>query len=149
MIIYNSTWSILIQQIRIILSGDNLTSKIQKKAYFMFAINVFTRSKKIYRIERSLKICGTMHYLVNSIKHQHFQAQTLRTLRTIFFISSSGDWNSRMRINMTSLVQQLAYSASIRGIRYPMAFRNAARPWSGGSKVELIGTRTECTFLIN
>ena len=34
MIIYNSTWSILIQWIRAILSGDNLTSKTQKKDPF-------------------------------------------------------------------------------------------------------------------
>ena len=34
MIIYNSTWSILIQQIRIILSGDNLTQKTQKRDQF-------------------------------------------------------------------------------------------------------------------
>ena len=34
MIIYNSTWPILIQQIRIILSGDNLTQKTQKKDPF-------------------------------------------------------------------------------------------------------------------
>ena len=34
MIIYNSTWSILIQKIRIILSGDNLTQKTQKKDPF-------------------------------------------------------------------------------------------------------------------
>ena len=33
-IIYNSTWSILIQQIRIKLSGDNLTQKTQKKDPF-------------------------------------------------------------------------------------------------------------------
>jgi len=30
LIIYNSTWSILIQWIRVILSGDNLTLQIQK-----------------------------------------------------------------------------------------------------------------------
>ena len=67
MIIYNSTWSVVILQIRIILSGDNLTllsgdnltQTIQKKAYFLFVINLITRSKKIYRIGRSLKICGT------------------------------------------------------------------------------------------
>ena len=34
MIIYNSTWAILIQQIRMILSGDNLIQKIQKKDPF-------------------------------------------------------------------------------------------------------------------
>ena len=34
MIIYNCTWSILIQQIRIILSGDNMTQKTQKKDPF-------------------------------------------------------------------------------------------------------------------
>jgi len=33
-IIYNSTWSILIQLIRIKLSGDNLTYKTQKKDTF-------------------------------------------------------------------------------------------------------------------
>jgi len=33
-IIYNSTWSILIQWIRIKLSGDNLTYKTQKKDPF-------------------------------------------------------------------------------------------------------------------
>ena len=34
MSIYNSTWSILIQYIRIILSSDNLTQKTQKKDLF-------------------------------------------------------------------------------------------------------------------
>ena len=34
MIIYNSTWSVSIQQIRIKLSGDNLTQKTQKKDPF-------------------------------------------------------------------------------------------------------------------
>ena len=62
LIIYNCTWSILIQQIRIILSADNLTQTIQKKAHFLFVINVITRSKKICRLGRSLKICGTIHY---------------------------------------------------------------------------------------
>ena len=53
-IIYNSTWSILIQKIRIILSGDNLTQKTLKE-------DPFTRSKHIYRIGRSFKFCGTVH----------------------------------------------------------------------------------------
>ena len=61
MIIYNCTWSILIQQIRIILSTDNMTQKIQKKAYFLFVINFITRSKKICRLGRSLKNCGTIY----------------------------------------------------------------------------------------
>ena len=64
MIIYNCTWSILIQQIRIILSADNLTQKIQKKAYFLFAINLITISKKMCRLGRSLTICGTIHWAV-------------------------------------------------------------------------------------
>ena len=46
MIIYNCTQSILIQQIRMILSADNLAQKIQKKAYFLFVIILITRSKK-------------------------------------------------------------------------------------------------------
>ena len=54
MIIYNSTWSILIQQIRIILSSDNLTQKTQKK-------DPFTRSKHISSIGWSLKFCETVH----------------------------------------------------------------------------------------
>jgi len=45
----------LIQKIRIILSADNLTYKIQKKAYFLFVIILLTRSKKICRLGRSLK----------------------------------------------------------------------------------------------
>ena len=36
------------------MSGDNLTQKTKIK-------DPFTRSKKIYRIGRSLKICGTVH----------------------------------------------------------------------------------------
>ena len=56
MIIYNCTWSILIQQIRILLSADNLNQKIQKKAYFLFVINLITRSKQICRMGRSLKL---------------------------------------------------------------------------------------------
>ena len=61
MIIYNCTWSILSQKIRIILSADNLTLKIQKKAHFLFVINLITKSKKICRLGRSLKICETIH----------------------------------------------------------------------------------------
>jgi len=63
MIIYNSTWSILIQCIRDILSGDNLTYLIQKKAYFLIVMNLITRTKGYYRMGRSLKMCGTMHCL--------------------------------------------------------------------------------------
>jgi len=33
----------------------------RKKAYFLFVINPFTRSKKIYHIGRSWNICGTVH----------------------------------------------------------------------------------------
>ena len=53
MIIYNRTWSILIEQFRIILSGDNLTYTFRKHK---------RRSRQIYRIGRSLKFCGTVHY---------------------------------------------------------------------------------------
>ena len=63
MIIYNGTQSILIAQIRIILTADNLTQKIKKKAYFLFVIKRITRSKKIYCIGMSLKIREIMHYM--------------------------------------------------------------------------------------
>lgn len=33
-----------------------------------------------------------------------YKLEQLITFNTIFFISSSGDWNSRIRINITSLV---------------------------------------------
>ena len=57
-IIYNSTWSILIQQIRIKLSGNNLTQKHKRKT----PSQAFTRSKQINRIGRNLKFCETVHY---------------------------------------------------------------------------------------
>ena len=60
-IIYNCTISI--QQIRIKLSADNLAQNIQKKAYFLFVINLITRSKKICRLGRSLKRCETIQML--------------------------------------------------------------------------------------
>jgi len=61
MITYNGLCSNLIQWVRVILSGDQPTQKIPKKAYFLFVINLIKISKKIYHIGRSLKICGTMH----------------------------------------------------------------------------------------
>jgi len=54
MVIHKGTWSKLIQWIMVILSGDNLTYKLQKEAYFLFVINLATRSKKIDRN------CGTI-----------------------------------------------------------------------------------------
>ena len=43
-----------------------MTWKTQKKAYFLFVINLITRSKQIYRKGRSLKMCGTIHlYQIN------------------------------------------------------------------------------------
>ena len=41
-VIYNSTWSKLIQWIMVTFSGDNLTYKLQKKAYILFVINLIT-----------------------------------------------------------------------------------------------------------
>ena len=43
--------------------ADNLTYKIQKKAYFLFVINLITRSKKICCLGRSLKICETINII--------------------------------------------------------------------------------------
>jgi len=43
------------------LSRDNLTLYIQKKAYFVFVINLTTRTKVKYRKGRRLKFCGTVH----------------------------------------------------------------------------------------
>ena len=60
MIIYRSTWSILMQWIRVILSGDNL------KAYCLFVINLITQIKENYRKCRRWKFFGTMHCLLVS-----------------------------------------------------------------------------------
>ena len=73
MIIYNCTWSMLIQWITVILSGDNLTQKLQKKAYFLFVINLITRPKTICRMGRSLQICGTFYYILNGKPSPHKQ----------------------------------------------------------------------------
>ena len=66
MFIYNGSRSKLIQWIRMILSGDKLTKKIQNKSCFLFVINLITSSKKMYRIGRSLKMYETMHYCPRS-----------------------------------------------------------------------------------
>jgi len=60
MIIYNSTWSILMQWIWVELSGDKLTFYTQKKAYFLFVINLITPTMKYNKSGRRLKMCGTM-----------------------------------------------------------------------------------------
>jgi len=49
MVIYNGSWSKLIQWIMVMLPGDNLTYKLQKKPYFLFVMKLITRSKKIYQ----------------------------------------------------------------------------------------------------
>ena len=36
--------------------------KLSSSLYFLFVINLITRSKKICRLGRSLKNCGTIHY---------------------------------------------------------------------------------------
>ena len=68
MIICNSTWSILIQWIRDILSGDNLTQCIQQKAYFLFVINLITRTMDVSKCGQRLKIYGTMHYHIGCMR---------------------------------------------------------------------------------
>ena len=69
MIINNSAWPISIKWIRIILSGDNLTLFIHKKAYFLFVINLITRTKGYYRNGMRLKVCGTLHYVEPNLMH--------------------------------------------------------------------------------
>jgi len=44
----------------VILSSDNLTYELLNEAYFLFLINLITRSKKIYCNGRSFNNCGTM-----------------------------------------------------------------------------------------
>ena len=61
LIIYNSSWSTLIQWIWHILSGDNLTQYIQQKAYFLFVINIITRKMDFSKCGRRLN-CRTMHF---------------------------------------------------------------------------------------
>jgi len=72
------------------LSGDNLTKKIQKKAYFMFVIKLITRTKEYYRNRRRLKICGTMRwfdeptsptFLMPSLRHRLGKMNSCRKSR--------------------------------------------------------------------
>jgi len=58
MIIYNSTWSILIQKIRIILSGDNLTLKTQKKDPFTSLHKI--KANLLYRAEFEILRIGAI-----------------------------------------------------------------------------------------
>jgi len=44
-----------------ILKKQDINVTLEKKAYFLFVINPFIKSKKIYCIGRSLKMCGTVH----------------------------------------------------------------------------------------
>ena len=89
MIIYISTWSILIQKIRIILSGDNLTLKHKRKT----PSQSFTRPKKIYRFGRSLKYCGNVHLaettwlLIEKCSHRHPPALCFCAILVIFKMS--------------------------------------------------------------
>jgi len=51
---------------------------IQKKSYFLFVINLITRLMQIFRIRRSLKICGTMHlslFAKKIIKYLYFNSK--------------------------------------------------------------------------
>ena len=106
MIIYNCSWSVLIQQIRIMLSADNLTQKIQKKAYFLFVINLITRSKKICRLGRSLKICGTIHSF-------YIQVTFLTISGTNIHIFQQYKWLKQLKILN---VLKLTYKSYISGI---------------------------------
>ena len=89
MIIYNCAWSVLIQQIRIILSSDNLTQKKQKKAYFLFMINLITRSKKICRMGRRLKNCGTIYFYTCIAL---FNSLSKRGLLQFYGVPIQGSW---------------------------------------------------------
>ena len=63
--IYNASWSKSSNGLGWYCQVTNLPSKYEyKKAYFLFVINLITRSKKIYRIMRSSNTCGTMHYVL-------------------------------------------------------------------------------------
>jgi len=44
----------------------------QKKAFFMYVINLITRTIKIYRKERKLKFCGTIHWPIHRPPSFHY-----------------------------------------------------------------------------
>ena len=122
MIIYNCTWSILIQQIRIILLADNLTQpglpaltitlvvqstlgtrlnltqQKRKKTYFLFVVNLITRSKKICHLGRSLKICGTSHCMIYD-HNKYFELIKFQSGYRKFYLNSPKGF-SRKIINV-------------------------------------------------
>lgn len=55
------------------------------------------------RIQKDLKKSGRMSLLMYPGVTPSVAAHCLTTFKTIFFISSSDDWNSRMRMIVTSL----------------------------------------------
>ena len=61
--------------VHFILSGDNLTRWIQKKANFLFVINLITWTKEHYRNGRWLNICGTMYYVLLFVSKPYFMLQ--------------------------------------------------------------------------
>jgi len=56
-IIYSNTWSFLIQWVRVIFSGENLTYWILKKAYFLFVINLIARAIKMGGAWQFAELC--------------------------------------------------------------------------------------------
>jgi len=82
MIIYNSTWSILIQYIWIILSGDNLTYKTQKKDPFT----------NLHKIKANLLLWAEFEILRNGASRGELGRRRDRRLDRLDFRPRPAPW---------------------------------------------------------
>lgn len=62
-----STWLILIQQVWITLSDDNLAKLLQKKGNFLFGINLITQKGILQKLEELGNLQNYAIYPVNQI----------------------------------------------------------------------------------
>ena len=96
-IIYNYTWSILIQWVRDILLGDDLVYTID--AYFLIVINLITRTMDFSKCEQKLKMCGTMHMLTVCTSEQFTCLRVNKCLPKSAVcngVNDCGDWSDEM-----------------------------------------------------
>ena len=65
MVIYHSTWLILIQWVRVIIVRwqSDIVSTRHREEYFLFVMNLITRTKDKYR-RGGLTFCGTVYCIV-------------------------------------------------------------------------------------
>ena len=73
------------------------------KAYFLLVISLFTRLKEIYRIGRSLKLCGTVHTTCTAWLSANFYSLLRHTNKLVLFSICA---TAKVELHMHSKVPQ-------------------------------------------